>query len=130
MATETGDVSGETDDNPDSDIEAGGASGDTGTGEEGLSDHARSAVVTGTATILGIVAGIASTLFATNAGQPDNTLGLGLLIGAVIVQFPFYQAIGIDVTEFETKDQLYIFFMSFALWFITWGLLLTTGGLQ
>jgi hypothetical protein len=128
MATETGDVSGKTDEDP-SDT---GAGGDTETSDESerLSDHARSATVTGTATILGIVAGIASTLFATNAGQPDNTLGLGLLIGAVLVQFPFYQVVGIDVTEFETKDQLYIFFMSFALWFITWGLLLTTGGLQ
>jgi hypothetical protein len=126
MATETGDVSGETDGDPDSDVEAG----DTRAGSEGLSDHARSALVTGTATILGIVAGIAATLFATNAGQPDNTLGFGLLVAAVVVQFPFYQVVGIDITGFETKDQLYIFFMTFALWFITWGLLLTTGGLQ
>jgi hypothetical protein len=49
------------------------------------------------------------------------------LIAVIIVQFPFYSAVGIDTSEFGTKDYLYIFFMTFTLWFISWGILLTAG---
>jgi hypothetical protein len=103
---------------------------ETGDSGERFSQHQRAILITSTATILGIVAGVASTLYATTDGLPDDTLGFGILVAAVIIQFPFYQAVGIDIREFDTKDQLYIFFMSFSMWFITWGILLTTGGLQ
>jgi len=120
MATETADP--------------GPASSDEETPEaEGrFTPHLRSMTVTAGATLLGIVAGILSTLFATTAStppEPNNTLGFGILLGTVIVQFPIYQALGLDVTEFETKDQIYIFAMTFMLWFVTWTVLLTTGAL-
>jgi hypothetical protein len=49
------------------------------------------------------------------------------VIGAILVQFPLYSLIGIDIDEFGTKDYLYILVMTGALWFISWGILLTAG---
>jgi hypothetical protein len=121
MATETGEGAADADEVSETDD----------TGEE-FDPHLRSITVTTTATLLGIVAGVASMLFATAEGtppQPDNTLGFGILAGAVVLQFPLYQAVGIDIREFETKDQVYIFFMTFVTWFISWSVLMTTGAL-
>jgi len=108
MATETGD--GTTDSETESD--------------QGLSPYMRSVTVTTTATIFGILAGVISTMRA--AGPADNS-GAIWLIAAIIVQFPLYSAVGIDTSEFGTKDYLYIAFMTFTLWFISWGILLTAG---
>lgn len=101
--------------------------------EEPFSDFTRSVIVTTCATLLGMAAGIASMLFATaeagSTADPDNLLGIAILVGAVFVQFPLYSLLGMDPEEFGTKTQLYIFAMTFFMWFITWTILLTTGGL-
>jgi hypothetical protein len=34
--------------------------------------------------------------------------------------------VGVDVSEFGTKDHLYNAFMTVSLWYVTWGVLLTT----
>ena len=78
-------------------------------------------------TVLGTIAGVLS---AVVAGGPEDVLGLALVAGAVVVQIPLFQAIGIDVEDFSKKDYLYVAFMTFVLWFITWGILLTAGALQ
>ncbi len=109
MATETGDTTPET---------------------EEFDPYLRSVTVTTTATLMGIVAAVLSMLYATEGTSPDTFMGGLFLLGAIAVQFPIYSVIGIDTAEFGTKDQLYIFFMTFALWFVTWTLLLTTGALQ
>jgi hypothetical protein len=44
---------------------------------------------------------------------------------AIVAQFPVFRVIGIDVTDFGIKDYLYVGFMTFALWFITFSILLT-----
>jgi hypothetical protein len=36
-------------------------------------------------------------------------------------------AVGIDVEDFSAKDNIYVAFMSFAFWFVTWATLLTAG---
>lgn len=117
MATETGDSSTDT------------SESSIGLGWE-FSSYMRSITVTTLATLFGVLAAILSVLFATANGQPDDVTGGLILLAAVLVQFPLYKFMGIDVEDFGVKDQLYVAFMTFALWFVTWSLLLTTGGLQ
>jgi len=97
----------------------------TETGER-FSPHLRGVTVTTTATLLGLIAGVASAVL---AGDPRDMIGLALLVGAIGIQLPFYRLVGIDVDDFSTKDYLYIGFMTGVLWFMTWGLLLTTNAL-
>jgi hypothetical protein len=92
--------------------------------DEGWNDHLRGLTVTTTACLLGLAAGVASTAIATG---PKDRLGLVVAAGAVVIQLPLYWAIGIQVEEFGAKEYLYIAFMTVALWFISWGILLTTG---
>lgn len=113
MATETGDSSTETE-------EA------TETGDA-VTPYMRGIIITTTATLLGMFAAVLSMLYATSGSEPDNFTGMLILLGAILIQFPFYNLVGIDVEGFSTKDQLYIFFMTFVLWFVTWSILLTTG---
>jgi len=98
-----------------------------------FSDFMRSVIVTTCATLLGMFAGIASMLVATTQvgaePEPDNLLGFAILMVAVFVQFPLYSILGMDPEEFDTKTQLYVFAMTLFMWFITWTVLLTTGGL-
>ncbi len=50
-----------------------------------------------------------------------------VLAVAIAAQFPILRVIGIDTDDLSTKDVLYIGFMTFSLWFVSWGILLTTG---
>jgi hypothetical protein len=97
------------------------------------SQFTRSVIVTSSATLLGMVAGIASALFATevvgSTPQPDSLLGFAIMMATVFAQFPLYSVIGLEPEEFDTKTQLYVFAMTFFMWFITWTVLLTTRGL-
>jgi len=98
----------------------------TDTGER-FSPHLRGVTVTTTATLLGLFAGVAAGVIASG---PQDTIGLAFLAGAIGVQFPLYRLVGIDVEDFSKKDYLYVMFMTVVLWFITWGLILTSGALQ
>ncbi|SDJ92963.1 hypothetical protein SAMN05216226_11232 [Halovenus aranensis] len=116
MATETGegpteDVSGE----------------DTTDETSAFSDYERSAIVTTGATLGGIVAAFASELY---IGDPQSRTALLLVAAAVFVQFPLYRLIGLDVDDFGIKGNLYIALMTFILWFLTWGIILTTGAVD
>jgi hypothetical protein len=110
MATETGDS-------------AAGSDVETGS-DSGISPYMRGVIVTTGATLAGIGAAILS---AIQASGPEDTIAGFFLIGAILVQFPLYSLIGIDIDEFGTKDYLYILVMTGALWFISWGILLTAG---
>jgi hypothetical protein len=53
-------------------------------------------------------------------------------VGAIIVQFPVFRlleaaGIQLDTDDFGAKDYLYVAFMTFSLWFVSWAILLTTG---
>ena len=63
----------------------------------------------------------------TLATGANDRIGLYLVGGAVLVQLPLYSVIGIDIDDFGPKEYLYIAFITFSMWFITWGILLTTG---
>ena len=76
------------------------------------------------ASLLGLVTGVGAQALATG---PNDRIGLYLVGGAVLVQLPLYSVIGIDTDDFGPKEYLYIAFITFSMWFITWGILLTTG---
>ncbi|MFB6111259.1 MAG: hypothetical protein ABEJ35_01855 [Halobacteriaceae archaeon] len=101
---------GETADAPDA-AEAGG-----------LSSYRRSIAVTSTATLFGLIAGVISARVAT--GPADQT-ALIVWLGAALASFVVMRVLGVDITEFSTKDNVYVLFMSLALWFITFSIMLT-----
>ena len=89
-----------------------------------MSSHMRGLTVTTITAIAGIGAAFGSNALAS--GATDFT-GLLVVAVAVLAQFPVLQALGIDRDELSGKDIAYIAFMTFALWFVSWGILLTAG---
>jgi len=87
-------------------------------------DHFKSVTVTSLASLAGVAAGIAS--LAVAEGAKDQS-GLLIFAALTLAQYPLLYALGIDVEEFSTKDHLYVAFMTFSMWFVTWGILLTSG---
>lgn len=93
-----------------------------------FSPHVRGLTVTALSSTLGIVAAIVSSVVTADAANPATSpLGAYVLAGAILVQFPVLKVVGIDVEDFSAKDYLYVSFMTFSLWFVCWGILLTTG---
>ncbi len=91
--------------------------------------HVRGVTVTAIACLSGVVAAVISSTIADGA---SDTFAVYALAGAVIVQFPILglleqAGIELDVEDFGVKDYLYVAFMTFALWFVCWAILLTTG---
>ncbi|WP_367397974.1 EMC6-like membrane protein [Haloarcula salina] len=91
---------------------------------DGMSSHMRGLTVTTLTAVAGIAAAFGSNALATSASDPQGVLVVAV---AVAAQFPILRVIGIDTDDLSTKDFLYIGFMTFALWFVSWGILLTTG---
>jgi len=93
----------------------------------GLSDHMRGVTVTTVACLAGLGAAIGSaTIFGTTAADAVGTGQVLLVASAVLIQFPLLKLVGVDVDEFGIKDNLYITFMTFCLWFMTYTVLLTS----
>ncbi|WP_128477415.1 EMC6-like membrane protein [Halorussus pelagicus] len=92
---------------------------------ERRSSHVRGVTVTAIATLAGVAAALVSAAFLGTAAK--DQLGLAIVAGFVFVQLPVLQVMGIDVEDFSTKDHLYVLFMTFSMWFVTWTILLTNG---
>ena len=92
--------------------------------ETGVSPHIRGLTVTTLASLAGVLAGGAS---AVVAAGPKDQLGLSILVVAIVLQFPILYALGIDPRDFGLKDNIYVAFMTFVLWFVSWGIFLTAG---
>jgi len=58
--------------------------------------------------------------------QPNALLGLVILAAAIVVQRHLFILLRIDTPPMATKDWFYQGFMTFALWFITQTIILTT----
>jgi hypothetical protein len=86
--------------------------------------HRRSLKVTTIATLGGVVAAFLSEM---TVSEPTSRTGLLVLLGVVAVELGLMRLTGVEISDFSTKDHVYVLFMSFALWFITWGVLLTAG---
>ncbi|MEF8820309.1 MAG: hypothetical protein V5A31_13270 [Haloferacaceae archaeon] len=96
--------------------------------QAGLSGHLRGVTVTTLACLAGVVAGIVSgAVVGTSPAAATDRRPLGVLAAFVLVQFPILKAVGVDVTDFGIKDNLYLVFMTFVLWFVTLTILLTSG---
>jgi hypothetical protein len=89
--------------------------------------HIRGITVTTLSSFAGIAAAVASSALTSGAAADaaTDTIALYVLAGAVFVQFPILRLLGIDVEDFGAKDYLYVAFMTFSLWFVSWGVLLT-----
>jgi hypothetical protein len=91
--------------------------------------HIRSVTITTITALAGVVAAVASAVLtadmsATAAAQ-SRQAHLVVLV-AIVAQFPLYSVLGYD--DFGgVKDYLFVAFMTFSLWFVTWGIILTTG---
>ena len=92
--------------------------------------HVRGVTVTAICCLAGLAAGVIS---ASVAEGPGDWLGVWVFLGALLVQYPIYSLLHraglerLDTEEFSGKDHLYVVFMTFVLWFITWTIMLTTG---
>jgi len=91
---------------------------------DGMSAHMRGLTVTTITAVAGIGAAFVSDAVASGA---TDTMAVAVLFAAVLVQIPLLRGIGILDDDFGTKDYLYITFMTFTLWFVSWGILLTAG---
>lgn len=94
---------------------------ETPSAEDKREAHIRGIKVTAFSSILGILAGVAS-WFLMQAGF-DQIFGVYVLMIAIALQQPFLPYLGKD--EMSTKDWLYVGFMTFDLWFVSWTILLT-----
>ena len=86
--------------------------------------HRRSLKVTTIATLGGVAAAFLSEVVVTD---PASRTGLLVMLGVVAVELGLMRVFGVDIGDFSTKDHFYVLFMTFALWFITWGVLLSEG---
>ena len=101
---------------------------------DGRASHLRGVTVTTLASLAGILAAVGSAVVTAGAADPaTSTIGVAMVAVAIVVQFPILQALGesglvaVDVQDFGAKDYLYVLFMTFSLWFVSWTVLLTTG---
>ncbi|WP_058367356.1 EMC6-like membrane protein [Haloparvum sedimenti] len=93
--------------------------------DSGITGHARGVVVTTVACLAGIAAALASAVYVgTTAAAAGSTTALVVLAAFIIVQFPVLKGLGVAVEEFGVKDNLYVAFMTFTLWFISYTILL------
>jgi len=94
----------------------------------GLSDHLRGVTVTTLACLSGVAAAIASAVvIGTDPATAGTTTPLAVVAAFVIAQYPILYVLRVDVSEFGIKDNLYVTFMTFALWFLSYTVVLSTG---
>ncbi len=109
-------------------------SGATAKAERVRSDKQRAHLIrierTLAACFLGMFAGWLSIVLGgtpdANMVQPNALLGLVVLAAAIVVQRHLFILLRIDTPPLKTKDWFYQGFMTFALWFMTQTILLTT----
>jgi hypothetical protein len=95
----------------------------TETGDE-LDSQVQSLIVIAATTLGGIGAGVATNEIAAGAFDQAAVAMVGIALGVELVVM---QVLGVDVREFSTKDQLYVLFMTFSMWYVAWTILLSTG---
>ena len=94
----------------------------------GLSDHLRGVTVTTVACLSGIAAALVSAylpFLGTSPAAATDRLALLVVAAAVFVQIPLLKLLGVEIEEFGIKDNLYVAFMTFTLWFISYGVILS-----
>jgi hypothetical protein len=94
--------------------------------DSGLTGHARGVVVTTICCLAGIAAGVVSAAYVGTTVAAAQSTTVVLVLGAfVLAQYPLYKVIGVG--DFGVKDNLYVAFLTFTLWFISYTVLATAG---
>jgi hypothetical protein len=94
----------------------------------GLTGHLRSVTTTTLASLSGVLAALASAaLIGTDTAAVSSPRQVFVVGTAILAQFLVHRLIGIDVDEYGVKDYLYIAFMTFSMWFISYAIILTAG---
>lgn len=100
------------------------------TKEEKQAEHFARIKRTLTASLIGIGTGALSFYIGGSpdaAGlQNDGFLGLMLMLAGIVIQKHIFIFMGMDTDRLGWKDWFYQGFMTFAFWFMTWTILLTT----
>jgi Pyruvate/2-oxoacid:ferredoxin oxidoreductase delta subunit len=94
-------------------------------------EHGERVVRTFTACVLGVIAGIISYF---TAGTPDPEtgiqtgafIGIMILLVTVVLQRTIFIITKIDITKLGKKDWFYQTFMTFAMWYLSWTIILST----
>ena len=95
--------------------------------ESGISEHARGVVVTTVACLAGIAAAVVSAAYVGTSPEAGASLTpLFVLTAFILVEIPVIYLAGVDITDFGVKDNLYVTFMTFTLWFISYGVFLSS----
>lgn len=92
-------------------------------------EHIRAVTITILTALAGIFAAVLSGILTADLPVSDAASDLGaiaMLVLAIMIQIPLYNAMGFEDWG-GTKDVLYVVFMTFAFWFISYGVILTTG---
>lgn len=81
------------------------------------------------ACVMGLIAGVLSFYLTGDPAtglQPLALLGIFILLAGIVLQKHIFMVMHLDYTNLGTKDWFYQGFMTFALWFISWTVLLST----
>jgi len=94
-------------------------------------EHSERVIRTLIACVLGMIAGIASYFIAgapspETGAQPDPFVGILILLVAVVLQRTIFILIKIDTAKLGKKDWFYQAFMTFAIWYLSWTIILST----
>jgi len=97
---------------------------------ESISDrreHIRSISVTALSALLGVAAALGSAVWVgLSDAAAQDTRALVLVLGVILAQYILFDFTSIySDDEFGIKHYLFISFMTFSFWFVTWGILLT-----
>ncbi len=86
--------------------------------------HVRGVKVTAFSSLVGVLAGVVSWMITSGfLASVDLVNAVAVLAAAVALQKPFLPKL--DKHDMGKKDWLYVAFMTFDLWFVTWTVLLT-----
>lgn len=94
-------------------------------------EHSERVIRTLIACVLGMIAGIASYFIAgtpnTETGtQADPFIGILILLVVIVLQRTIFILIRIDTAKLGKKDWFYQAFMTFAMWYLSWTIILST----
>ncbi|GAB7010190.1 hypothetical protein [Halorubrum trueperi] len=94
--------------------------------DSGITGHTRSVVVTTICCLAGIAAGVVSAAYVGTDPADAGSTTIVLVLGAfVLAQYPLYKIIGVG--DFGAKDNLFVAFLTFTLWFISYTVLAISG---
>ena len=94
-------------------------------------EHSERVIRTAIACALGMLAGIASYFLAgipdsVSGVQPSAIIGIFILLAFIVIQRTIFILIKIDTQKLGKKDWFYQAFMTFAIWYLSWTIILST----